>query len=183
MTTSARLSWKGKATVLAGSLVLTVLAFSMMAGVIEGPMFRDRARERLDAIQQQVDHGYTAEARQELGSITGEIRRENDLLNRYVLMNILVAVANPLLAVWLVGRCRSPARFVLWMTLAGLCWSLSLSSTYGELHRHFLPAGLQDPRFRGALRLCLFVFCLLNSLVVAAIALRLGRPKIQPTAT
>lgn len=178
----ARLSWKGKVTVFVGSLVFIVLALSMVAGVIEEPMFRARARDRLNALQRQFDRGSTGQIRQELRPIEDEIKRESDLINRYLLMNLLVAVANPLLAVWLVGRCRSSARFVLWTTLTGLFWSMSLTALYSALHRLVLPGGLQDPRFREMLSLCLFVFCLLNSLLVAGIALRLARPTTQPPA-
>jgi hypothetical protein len=93
-----------------------------------------------------------------------------------------MAVANPLLAVWLVGRCRSSSRFVLWMAVAGLFWGTSLTGLYGAMHQLVLSGGLQDPRFRGLLCLCLFVFCVLNSLFVAGITLRLTRPKPQPAA-
>jgi hypothetical protein len=174
--TSVRLSWKRKAMVFGGSLVFILLVLSMVAGAIEDPMFGARARARLDDLQRMFDHGSTEQVARELGPIRDEIDREGRLMNRYITMNLLVAVANPLLAVWLVGRCRSSARFVLWMTLAGLFWSTSLTGTYLALHRLVLPGGLQDPRFREWLGLCLFASCLLNSLLVAGIALRLARP-------
>jgi hypothetical protein len=175
--TSARLSWKGKAMVFVGSLVFIILALSMVAGVIEDPMFSARARNRLDDLQRLFDRGSTGQVERELRPIRDEIDRESHLVNRYIMMNLLMAVANPLLAVWLVGRCRSSARFVLWMALTGLFWSISLTGLYSTLHRLVLSGGLQDPRFRELLCLCLFVFCLLNSLLVSGITLRLARPK------
>jgi hypothetical protein len=175
-TTSGRLSWKRKAMVFGGSLVFVLLMLSMVAGAIEDPMFGARARARLDDLQGMLDNGSTEQVARELRPVRDEIDREGRLMNRYITMSLLAAIANPLLAVWLVGRSRSSARFVLWMTLAGLFWSTSLTGTYLALHRLVLPGGLQDPRFRGLLGLCLFVSCLLNSLLVAAIALRLARP-------
>jgi len=68
------------------------------------------------------------------------------------------------------------------MTVAGLFWSLSLTGNYRVLPQHFLSGGVQDPRFRDMLSLFLFIFFVLNSLIVAASALRMARPKILPTA-
>jgi hypothetical protein len=182
ITPAAGLSSKGKAAVLLGSLLFIVLALSMVAGLIDDPMFGARARERLEVLQQQLDRGATSQVEQELRPITAEIGRERELMDRYVLMGIAMAVANPLLAIWLVKRRRSAARFVLWMTLAGLCWGLSLTGTFRVMQGHFLAGGLEDPRFRGLLGLCLFLICVLNGLLVAGIALRMARPKPQPAA-
>jgi hypothetical protein len=169
--------------VFGGSLVFIILALSMVAGVIEDPMFRARARGRLVELRQLFDQGSTRQVELQLRPVRDEIDRETHLIDRYTVMYLLVGVANPLLAVWLVGRCRSSARFFRWMTLAGLFWSTSLTGLYATLHRLVLPGGMQDPRYRGMLCLCLFVFCVLNSLLVAGVALRLARPKPQPPAT
>jgi hypothetical protein len=175
------LSWKGKAVVFAGSLVFIMLALSMVAGVLEDPMFLQRARGRLDQMQSQFDRGVTREVERELRVVRGEIEREKALINRYMMFAIVMALANALLAVWLIGRSRSTTRFVMWMTFAGLAWGLSLTSLYGTMHRQILQDGLQDPRFRGLLCLCLFAFSLLDGLVVAGTTLRAARPKARKT--
>ena len=147
-------------------------------------MFGAPARARLDDLQRAFDQGSTDQVAGELRPLRDEIERESRLMNRYIVMDVFVAVASPLLAVWLVGRRRSSARFVLWMTLAGLFFGISLTNNYLTLHRLVLPGGLQDPRLRGLLGLCLFAFCLLNSLLVAGIALRLARPApVKPPLT
>jgi hypothetical protein len=179
-----RLSWKGTALVFVGSLVFVTFMLSMAMGAIEDPMFGARARAMLDSLQRTLDQGSTAEVARELRPLLDEIAREGGLMNRYMVINLFVALANPLLAVWLVGRRRSSARFVLWMTLAGLFFGISLTSTYLTMHRLVLPGGLQDPRLRGLLGLCLFASCLLNGLLVAGIALRLARPTpVKPPLT
>jgi hypothetical protein len=180
-----RLSWKGRAMVLIGSLAFIILALSMVMGAIEDPMFSQRARDRIEQIKirtvqtdQQLDG-----ALRELGEVLDEARRETHLINRYIAFNFCMALANPLLAMWLIGRCRTRARFVGWMTLAGLFWALSLTGLYSVMHRMILPGGMQDPRLPELLRWCLFAFCLVDSLLVAGIALRAAkRPAVAAVA-
>jgi hypothetical protein len=167
--------------VLAGSLVFIVLALSMVMGAIEDPMFSQRARDRIDQVQikdgQRLD-----DALWKLVDIQGEVRRERHLLHSYVGFNLFMALANPLLAMWLIGRCRTRARFVGGMTLAGLFWALSLTGVYSTMHRTILPGGIQDPWFPRLLALCLFAFCLVDSLLVAGIALQAAKRPAVPAA-
>lgn len=169
---------KGKALVLVASLAFILLALSMVAGVIEGPMFRDKARARLDQLQARFAVGDTASGIQsDLSQVMDQVRREKALINRYMIFAVLMAVANALLAIRFIGRSRSPKKFILGMGLAGIFWGLALSGLYVTMHARVLPGGLQDPAFPRLLSLCLLAFSVANGLFVAAIALRMSKPK------
>lgn len=176
----AALTWKGKAIVFAVSLGFILLALAMVAGVIEGPMFLDKASARIDQLQSRYEAGAMGGIRSELKTIMEEVGREKGLINRYMIFAIIAALANAFLAVWLAGRGRSRKRLFLWLALSGLFWGLSLSGIYRAMHAMILPGGIQDPALRGWLSVCLLAFSVLNGLVVAGIVLRLSRPKARP---
>ena len=176
----ASMTWKSKAIVFGVSLVFILLALAMVAGVIEGPMFVDKARARIDQLQSRYEAGATGGIQSELNAVMDEVRREKGLMNRYMIFAVIAALANAFLAVWLVGRGRTRKRLFLWLALSGLFWGLSFSGIYRAMHAMILAGGLQDPALRGWLSVCLIAFSVLNALVLAGIASRLSRPKARP---
>ncbi len=174
---TAALTWKSKAIVFGVSLVFILLALAMVAGVIEGPMFVDKASARIGQLNSRYEAGATGGIQSELKAVMDEVRREKGLMNRYMIFAVIAALANAFLAVWLFGRSRRRERLFLWLALSGLFWGLSFSGIYRAMHALTLPGGLQDPDFRTWLSVCLFVFSVLNALVVAGITLRLARSK------
>lgn len=176
----ASLTWKGKAIVFAVSLAFILLALAMVAGVIEGPMFVDKASARIGQLNSRYEAGAMGGIQSELKAVMDEVRREKSLINRYMIFAVIAALANAFLAVWLVGRGRTRKRLFLWLALSGLFWGLSFSGIYRAMHAMILPGGLQDPALRGWLSVCLLAFSVLNGLAVAGIASRLSRPKARP---
>ncbi len=176
----APLTWKGKAAVFAVSLIFILLALAMVAGVIEGPMFVDKASARIDQLHSRYEAGATGGIQSELKAVMDEVSREKSLMNRYMIFAVIAALANAFLAVWLVGRSRARQRLFLWVGLSGLFWGLSFSGIYRAMHAMILPGGLQDPALRGWLSVGLLAFSVLNGLVVAGIVSRLSRPKARP---
>jgi hypothetical protein len=178
----SKLTLKGILVVFLCSLVFAILALSMVAGVFEETMFRQRAAARIGEVQKVLDQGAYEKARTDRELVQIEIDHEKALMDRYIVFAGLAALALALLAAWRVGRSRSKKRFFLLMTIAGFALGLSLAAIYGALHARILPGGLQDPGFRKALVACMFGLCALDGLIVAWIALRMARPKARKAA-